>query len=678
MSVKTRILSFVFIAVGAIGFAGATKTWQSFRISHEMETVAELCEFSVKISNLVHETQKERGMTAGFLGSKGASFSDELLVQQRVTDARIAELEAFLTGFDLESVPDVANKFEVAREKLDRAVAIRPRVRDLSAPLPEAIGAYTSHNMAMLDTIGCIPALTADNEIAASVASYLSFLKAKERAGIERAVLANTFARDSFGPGMYRKFVSLVALQDAYLAEFKATASASIIEHFAAGREKPCVDQVASFRETAFDRGADGKLGRDSKEWFAAKTGEINLLKDTENFIADSLITVAQSTSANARWQAYTVMFVSVLGIAAVSLFGWITMRSLLSSVYRLRDRLRDVAEGDGDLTSKIEVSNDEFGELATSFNLFVQRIHSIVFGIAGNAGTLGEASNEMREAAKTLREGTSESKSRSATVSSSAEELSINMSNMATATEEMSSELSTVAQAIEQMKSTISEIEQNTERSAEIAALASSTANDSNTKVADMGTAAAEIGQVIEVIQDIAEQTNLLALNATIEAARAGEAGKGFAVVATEVKELAKQTASATDEIRGRITLMQQCTDETVESIEKIGNVVADINGLSQTIAASVEEQSVTTQRIAGYIVSTAERSEHVSRSVAESAVATREITQSITEVDATLYETAATADQSRNSGEELFRLASEMQELVGQFRIADQPVGA
>lgn len=538
-------------------------------------------------------------------------------------------------------------------------------------PASTAIGTYTQHNNAMLGTIGAIPALTTDNVIATQITSYLNFLKAKERAGIERAVLANTFARDSFGPGMFRKLVSLVAIQDAYLNEFKSLATDTVIERFEASRSLPCVAEVQQFREIAYAKASEGGFSQDSKTWFAAKTAEINSLKETENFIAQSLIDKAALTNSNAQKQAYGSLFASLAGIAVLGFLGWFTYRSVLGSIFHLREVFKDIAEGDGDLRTRIDVSGDEFGELAASFNVFIQRIHDIVFGIAGNANTLSNASSDLRDSATQLREGTSQSTTRSATVSSAAEELSVNMQNMADATDEMNSSISTVAEAVEQMKTTILEISENTERSAEVAGLAASTVGVSNSKVGDMGNAATEIGKVIEVIQDIAEQTNLLALNATIEAARAGEAGKGFAVVATEVKELAKQTAAATDEIRGRIEMMQQCTTEAVESIEQISTVIADVNDLSRTIATSVEQQNSTTQQIAGHIGTTAERSMTVARGVSESAIATREITQSIAEVDGVLQGTAASADQSQNSGEELYRLASEMQQLVGQFKV-------
>ncbi|MCA9172830.1 MAG: hypothetical protein KDB23_34465, partial [Planctomycetales bacterium] len=179
-------------------------------------------------------------------------------------------------------------------------------------------------------------------------------------------------------------------------------------------------------------------------------------------------------------------------------------------------------------------------------------------------------------------------SKNQSATVSAAAEELSINMKSMADSSNGMSQTIHSVANSIDEMNSTIREIANNAEKSALVADEARAIVEMSNSKIGNLGLAAKEIGRVIEVIQDIAEQTNLLALNATIEAARAGEAGKGFAVVASEVKELARQTASATDEIRERIESIQISTNEAVDSISLIGGVINNVNEVARTIASA------------------------------------------------------------------------------------------
>ena len=243
-------------------------------------------------------------------------------------------------------------------------------------------------------------------------------------------------------------------------------------------------------------------------------------------------------------------------------------------------------------------------------------------------------------------------------------------MREVSESTDGMSHTIRAVAASVEEMNQTIREIARNAEKSATVAGEAASLVEISNNKISNLGEAADATGKVIEVIQDIAEQTNLLALNATIEAARAGEAGKGFAVVATEVKELAKQTAAATHDIRTRIEAMQSSTGQAVDSIREISDVINNDNEVSRTIASAVEEQSITTRQISDNVSTTASAAETVARGVSETAMASREITQNIARVDNVLMQTAEGADESLNAGNRLSQLAEEMNGLIGRFR--------
>lgn len=384
-----------------------------------------------------------------------------------------------------------------------------------------------------------------------------------------------------------------------------------------------------------------------------------------------SVFAIAEQAS-NVRKAIFMLASVtSLIAVFCVGCIAAVMIRQLMKPINATVAALENISEGEGDLTCRLDENQiGELGDLAKYFNRFASRICDVVKSIAGNATTLTHASNELAASSNQLSQGASESKCQSATVSSAAEELSINMNGMAGSTEELSETIISVSMAIEEMKTTIVEIANNAERSASISARASTAAEKSDKCVGGMGVAAEEIGKVIQVIQDIAEQTNLLALNATIEAARAGEAGKGFAVVATEVKALAKQTASATEDIRSRIEAMQSSTSEAVSSIKEITEVVSKVDELNRVIAAAVEEQSITSQQIAKHVAVAADRAQAVARGVTESAVASREITENISRVDVTLQSTAAGADQSRTAGGELSRLATEMQDLVSQFQ--------
>ena len=381
----------------------------------------------------------------------------------------------------------------------------------------------------------------------------------------------------------------------------------------------------------------------------------------------------ARSAVHGALWQSLGVFAVAVVGLLLVAYF--ITralVRPIQSTVSTLEDMLQDVANGKGDLTRRLKVTGkDEISELANWFNVFIEQFQKIIAKVAENTSTLSSASEKLSGTADTLSTGAEDSKLQSATVASAAEEMSANMKQMAASTEQMSSNIRSVSASSEEMTASISEIARNAEQSATVASQAANLAQVSNEKVGSLGIAADEIGKVIEVIQDIAEQTNLLALNATIEAARAGEAGKGFAVVATEVKELAKQTAIATDDIRKRIEGIQGSTGEAVEAIQEITQVINDVNEVSRMIATAVEEQSSTTKQIAATVSETASAADSVARNVSESASASQEITQNIARVDQGAKQTADVASETNSSSNTLLELAGDLQGLIGQFQV-------
>jgi methyl-accepting chemotaxis protein len=383
---------------------------------------------------------------------------------------------------------------------------------------------------------------------------------------------------------------------------------------------------------------------------------------------ADSVSEVTHSAQASLLFWGIALTLGSMAVIIPFAIW---TVRNLMTPIQATINTLRDIAEGEGDLTRRLDATrHDELGELAHWFNAFADRIHDVVCVVADNSSQLSASSTQLSHTAESLAVGVTSSKQQSASVSAAAEQMSVNMQQVADSTDGMSQTIRSVAASVEEMNQTIREIARNAERSASVAGQAATLVQVSNDKIANLGQSADEIGKVIEVIQDIAEQTNLLALNATIEAARAGEAGKGFAVVATEVKELAKQTAAATDDIRSRIEAIQTSTTDAVSSIREISDVINNVNEVSRTIASAVEQQSITTRQISDNVSSTASAAETVARGVSETALASREITENIARVDGVLLKTAQGADESKSAGVRLNQLAVEMAGLIGRFR--------
>ncbi len=376
----------------------------------------------------------------------------------------------------------------------------------------------------------------------------------------------------------------------------------------------------------------------------------------------------AEARASAALW--YNVWTVAGLVIVSGGLFFLMISRWITTPIRATVNAFQRFA--DGDLTHQLAVrSNDEIGQLRTAVNVLVGKLCGMVKSINDSAASLSESSSRLSTTARQLTGAAGETSRQSSSVAAAAEEMSINMTTMAQSSEIMTESVQVVAMSIDEMTAAIAEVSQSAEQAATIADHAAELAADSNDKIGQLGTAALEIGKVIAVIQEIAEQTNLLALNATIEAARAGEAGKGFAVVATEVKELAKQTAEATEDIRHRIEAIQCSSQDAISSINQIGKVVSEVNTASRTIASAVEEQNATTRQIAGSVSQASTSAQTVATGIAETASATREVTESVSQVDQNTKRTAEDAERTREAGDVLLQLSQDLLGMVGQFRI-------
>ncbi len=407
------------------------------------------------------------------------------------------------------------------------------------------------------------------------------------------------------------------------------------------------------------DKGLD-PTGAPMENW---KVGEVHGAFEVVQSLDE-----AEARAASALWA--SLWMVGGLTVLSGGLFFFMISRWVNKPLRSTVNAFKRFAEGD--LTHQLVVrSNDEIGTLRRAVNSLVSKLREMIEGVDRNANRLTNASNRLSETAAQLNEAASETSQQSGTVAAAAEEMSINMGSMAASSEQMTGSVQMVATSIDEMTSAIAEVAESAEQAASTANRAAELAETSNGKIGQLGTAAEGIGKVIAVIQDIAEQTNLLALNATIEAARAGEAGKGFAVVATEVKELAKQTAEATEDIRHRIEAIQGSSREAITSINEIGKVVGEVSSTSRTIASAVEEQNATTKQIASSVAIAATGAQSVTTGIAETASATREVTESVAQVDQNTNRTAADAQRTREAGSELLQLSQELLEIVGQFQI-------
>jgi len=390
-----------------------------------------------------------------------------------------------------------------------------------------------------------------------------------------------------------------------------------------------------------------------------ALDGEIDLLR----------LTINKKIEHANYYQVIIFVFVVLILIATISL----TLKLIvINRLKKITAGLRDIAEGEGDLTKRLtDKYHDEIGDLRKWFNLFVDKIQEIIADVKKSSEELAGSSDGLATLSDQMKESAEKTSTMAGSVSSASSEMSQNMNSVAAAMEETATNINMVATASEEMNVTISQISENTGQALEITVNAVAQMANASKQVEELGLAAKGIEKVLETISDISDQVNLLALNATIEAARAGDAGKGFAVVANEIKELAKQTALATGEIRGKIEGIQTTTQGTASQIETIAKVVNQVNTIVKTIASAIEEQSLATQEISMNVSQASEGVTEVNLNVAQSNSSAGHIAAGIGEVTQAAEQISQDSNMVSSNAVKLAELSHQLTSMVQRFKV-------
>lgn len=653
MSFKQKIIALLILPILGFLWLSASTISKSVETTSEMSSLNQLTRLSVVYSELVHELQKERGMTAGFIGSKGTKFVSELQSQRTSADNRRAQRAEYWQSAAID-LPQITRLNNEISQSLNQITSIRNRVDSQSIPLSEALGYYTKLNAKLLSVSALIAELSSDATITTETIAYYNFLQGKERAGIERAVLNNTFSKNEFGPGMLVKFISLVTEQNTYFSNFEVLSNPDNVRFFEQQLNDRSVAEVEKLRSLA-----ESKMGGfdvDPVYWFAQATGRIVQLKKTENQLADSLIALTEKKMSEAQ----SAMMMSIGLFALVTLFAtFVSVKAISDLTMRVKDLtvMLSKVRNDNDLTVRAKyVGNSELGQISSALNETLEKFSNVIDNLSQSSLTLASAAEETSQTCHYNSNTLVQQQDQIGLVATATEELSATVNEVAAKTQQTASSAKLVDEQSQEGLSTV----QNSYHSIEKLA---SEINDLAEKITHLHESSNNINSVIDVIKSVAEQTNLLALNAAIEAARAGEQGRGFAVVADEVRTLAQRTQQSTAEIEGFISSLQS-------DVQTAFNVIDNSQKMSSKAVEDSREVEQTLQGISNAVSEIFSMTEQIATATEEQAVVTQDIAQNVMAVEQKSTESTTSATQIAATAKEQAELAASLKEIASTFK--------
>ncbi len=658
MKIAPKLLILILIPILGMVFFAATILKDNIVTLRNMRSTQALVEVSVSAGNLIHELQKERGMSAGFIASKGEKFSEELKRQRVVSDSTLKKLQETIAAQG-NNIDSIKKRLEKVSEQTGKIQTTRAAVDSQSIDAKSAIAYFNGLIGSCLEIGFAVVGKAGEPEIAMAAFGYVAFQGAKESVGQLRATVNGVLAADSLDFPASQRIARLLASEQNRMSNFQRYANPSVVSYFKEQVQKDeSLKKTDELLQTVLDKGIGNDFRIPPETWFNTITAKINLLKGVEDKLSAGLIELSKSKASAATRNVTVSIIITVILSLATLLFGLLIIRSISLPLSALVATLKNIAEGEGDLTRRLpEGRRDETGEVCLWFNRFVGNVHGIISQVSNTTMQVASSSDHLQSTAEQI----------------------------ATAAEEVASQSATVATASEEMSATSNDISHNCTLAADIANRASEMAGNGAAVVQEtllgmehiaekvresahtveaLGARSEQIGAIVGTIEDIADQTNLLALNAAIEAARAGEQGRGFAVVADEVRALAERTTRATREIGEMIKAIQNETGGAVNTMED------GVNEVEKGMDSSRRSGEALQQILAG-INEVTMQVHQIATAAEEQTAVTGEISTNIHQITDVVQQTANGAHQTAGAASNLSNLSKDLERLVGRFKL-------
>jgi len=653
LSVKLKLSMTTLIPLSCALFFSISTLLDLKEKSASISYVTVLVQLTEKNSALVHELQKERGATAGFLSSKGKSFGEILRNQRASTDKKLSALNHYLEENKGQvTSSEVLALISESQLLIQQISNTRLKVDQQNIEVKGAISFYTNLNKLLLSTAAVISEYSPNSAMTQKLMAYYSFLQGKERAGIERAVLSNAFSKGELSKSGFEKLITLITQQNTYFSSFSEFTTRDQNVAFTAMMNESAIKKVNEYRDYA----RAGEMMQSSEDWFSQATKRINLLKGTEDSLAEVLLNYSSEIKRISNTTFLLWLIVSVIMTAVTIGLSFLILRGIQRQVATLRQTLDDAAVKRNLKARSDVLSQDELGSIAVNLN-------SMLDVFAQSIDTITDASHQLSAA----------SEESSAMVASNSQDL---MSQQ--------EETLQVAAAIEEMTSTAKDVAQNTTTAADASQDAEAiieTGGDAVRRAVDaingvssqvqvagesinrLHESSNNISTVINVIKGIAEQTNLLALNAAIEAARAGEQGRGFAVVADEVRTLAQRTQESTAEIESMIKQFQSDSSKAYEQMN-------DGRESVETSVMLVNEVSEQLQNITSANMKISDMTVQIAAATEEQVAVSEDVAQKMQLIGDKSQSAATGGEQIAGAAHEQAMLASTLEKMASEFK--------